>query len=652
MKRIVIITDRKRIAEKIREDLLCVFRGKAELETLTFEEIAKMETVDGDLLLFTLGDRIERIKEKLLHPENIVVIRRTIREKNLVKLFEIPQGTPVLVVNDNYENTLQTVNLLYDLNVDNLILKPWNGTDGGNDITIAVTPGEAERVPSFIKRIIDIGDRCVDLATFMDIICRLQLGGEEISKRLLAYSDGIVNSNRGLNQYYKETIMKNIQMKHVLESVDLGILLTIPDGTIVLCNQRFREMVKKPVREGVTRLFSLFDESLFDFFSRDSFDFEPARFGVCEMTVRKSRLNYDSSVYQDLYFFRDITYVKSLEEKISRQAKTQGFTARYQIQDILYQSDSMKRCLESVRIFSPGSKTILLEGESGTGKELIAQSIHRLSERSLQPFVAVNCAAVPENLLESELFGYVRGAFTGASRDGKPGLFEQADKGTLFLDEIGDMPVGLQSRLLRVIQEKQIMRIGSDRVINIDVRIIAATNRDLRQEMKRGRFRSDLYYRLSVLPVSVPPLRERKEDVLLLFSSFLSAPCDVPERVRRILLAHDWPGNVRELRNAAEYFELMKDRENCLPDYLMRLESSLLSEEEKQLLILIRNSQDAGSPTGRSFLRQSLSKLLDSPVSEYRLRRLLDKLEEKGLAVKHTGRNGTRITEQGRRLLR
>ena len=165
-------------------------------------------------------------------------------------------------------------------------------------------------------------------------------------------------------------------------------------------------------------------------------------------------------------------------------------------------------------------------------------------------------------------------------------------------------------------------------------------------------FRSDLYYRLSVLPVSVPPLRERKEDILLLFSSFLSAPCDVPERVRRILLAHDWPGNVRELRNAAEYFELMKNRENCLPDYLMRLESSLLSEEEKQLLILIRNAQDAGSPTGRSFLRQSLSELLGAPVSEYRLRRLLDELEEKELAVKHTGRNGTRITEQGRRLLR
>lgn len=652
MKRIIIITDRERIAEKIREDLLCVFRGKAEIEKLTFEKIAGMPSVDGDLLLFTLGDRIERIKEKLLHPENIVIIRRTIREKNLVKLFEIPQGTPVLVVNDNYENTLQTVNLLYDLNVDNLILKPWDQTSCEDDVTIAVTPGEADRVPSFIKRIIDIGDRCVDLATFMDIIYRLQLGDEEISKRLLSYADGIVNSNRGLNQYYKETIMKNIQMKHVLESVDLGILLTLPDGTIVLCNQRFREMIKKPVREGVTRLSSLFDESLLEFFSRDSFDFEPARFGVCEMTVRKNRLSYDSSVYQELYFFRDITYVKSLEEKISRQVKKQGFHARYQIQDILYQSEAMNRCLESVRIFSPGSKTILLEGESGTGKELIAQSIHHLSERSHQPFVAVNCAAVPENLLESELFGYVRGAFTGASRDGKPGLFEQADKGTLFLDEIGDMPVGLQSRLLRVIQEKQIMRIGSDRVIDIDVRIIAATNRDLRQEMKCGRFRSDLYYRLSVLPVSIPPLRERKEDILLLFSSFLSEPCEIPERVHRILLAHDWPGNVRELRNAAEYFELMRCRENCLPDYLMHLEGSLLPEEEKQLLLLIRNAQDSGMPAGRSCLRQALSESLDTPVSEYHLRSLLDGLEQKGLAVKHTGRSGTRITEQGRRILR
>ena len=266
--------------------------------------------------------------------------------------------------------------------------------------------------------------------------------------------------------------------------------------------------------------------------------------------------------------------------------------------------------------------------------------------------MAVNCAAVPENLLESELFGYVRGAFTGASKEGKSGLFEQADKGTLFLDEIGDMPVGLQSRLLRVIQEKQIMRIGSDRVIDIDVRIIAATNRDLRQEMQCGRFRSDLYYRLSVLPVSVPPLRERKEDILLLFSSFLSEPCKIPERIQRILLAHDWPGNVRELRNAAEYFELMKSRENCLPDYLMRLEGSLLSEEEKQLLSLIRDVQDAGMPTGRGFLRQSLSERLGISVSEYRLRGLLGQLEQKGLAVKHTGRSGTRITEQGRRLLR
>ena len=319
--------------------------------------------------------------------------------------------------------------------------------------------------------------------------------------------------------------------------------------------------------------------------------------------------------------------------------------------EIIGRSEAMNNVLKQVEMVAHSDSTVLILGETGTGKELIARAIHNLSGRNGRRMVKMNCAAMPAGLLESDLFGHERGAFTGASAQ-RIGRFELADKSSLFLDEVGDMPLELQPKLLRVLQEQEFERLGSNKLIQTDVRLIAATNRDLKQMVIDREFRSDLYYRLSVLPVSVPPLRERKEDILLLFSSFLSAPCDVPERVRRILLAHDWPGNVRELRNAAEYFELMKNRENCLPDYLMRLESSLLSEEEKQLLILIRNAQDAGSPTGRSFLRQSLSELLGPPVSEYRLRRLLDELEEKGLAVKHTGRNGTRITEQGRRLLR
>lgn len=194
--------------------------------------------------------------------------------------------------------------------------------------------------------------------------------------------------------------------------------------------------------------------------------------------------------------------------------------------------------------------TVLIYGESGTGKELFAQSIHNASPRKRKPFVAVNCAALPENLLESELFGYEAGAFTGANAKGKIGLFEQANHGTIFLDEIGDVTPKLQARLLRTIQEKQIMRIGSDRIIDIDVRLITATNKDLMLEVQEGHFRSDLFYRLNVLPIRIPPLRARMQDVIPLLHHFLGDKYNdlTPQEIDH-LTTYQWPGNVREVEN-------------------------------------------------------------------------------------------------------
>ncbi|MFR8040371.1 MAG: sigma 54-interacting transcriptional regulator, partial [Anaerovoracaceae bacterium] len=189
-------------------------------------------------------------------------------------------------------------------------------------------------------------------------------------------------------------------------------------------------------------------------------------------------------------------------------------------------------------------------------KELFAQSIHNYSSRKDMPFIGVNCAAIPETLLESELFGYEEGAFTGASKKGKIGYFEQANRGTIFLDEIGDISPALQARLLRVLQERQIMRIGSDRIIDVDVRIIAATNKDLIKEVEKGRFRGDLYYRLNALQIMIPPLRERKEDILLLFKEFMKEDyLRVGRREKELLENYQWPGNVRELENCALYYK-------------------------------------------------------------------------------------------------
>jgi transcriptional regulator with PAS, ATPase and Fis domain len=233
-----------------------------------------------------------------------------------------------------------------------------------------------------------------------------------------------------------------------------------------------------------------------------------------------------------------------------------GLVARYTFTDLVGTSCSFRQAVARGRQFAQTDLTVLIAGESGTGKELFAHAVHRGSRRAEGPFVALNCAAVPESLLESELFGYDEGAFTGARKGGKPGLFEMAHGGTIFLDEIGELGIKLQARLLRVLQQREVMRVGGERVISVDVRVVAATNRNLARQVAEGRFRDDLYYRLNVLTVVLPPLRERREDIPILGRQILAESCrltgvaaPLPDACLRILQEHSWPGNVRELEN-------------------------------------------------------------------------------------------------------
>jgi two-component system response regulator AtoC len=225
---------------------------------------------------------------------------------------------------------------------------------------------------------------------------------------------------------------------------------------------------------------------------------------------------------------------------------------------IVAESDAMRAALDVVARVADQRTTVLITGESGTGKEVVAQALHRAGARAAAPFVAINCAAIPENLLESELFGYVRGAFTGATAD-KPGLFEQADGGTLLLDEIGELPLGLQAKLLRVLQEGEIRRVGDQRARNVDVRLVAATARDLEAEVAAGRFRADLFYRLNVVAVHLAPLRERRADIVPLARHFmarlqsrLGRPLGLSDDALPWLESQPWHGNVRELEHCLE----------------------------------------------------------------------------------------------------
>lgn len=256
---------------------------------------------------------------------------------------------------------------------------------------------------------------------------------------------------------------------------------------------------------------------------------------------------------------------------------------RYDFAHIIARSTKMRSVLDVVTRIAKLDSTVHIHGESGTGKELIAKAIHIASDRSDKPFVALNCAALPESLLESELFGHEKGAFTGAVKSTK-GLFTQAHGGTLFLDEIGDMPRSTQSKLLRVLQERQFYPVGSEIPVEVDVRVIVATNKDLEDQVRRGQFRDDLFYRIHVIPILLPPLRERKDDIVPLVEHFLKKYSQqmkkevkglAPEALRKLML-HEWPGNVRELENTIEYSVAMTQKDVVTEDYILQGKSGMV----------------------------------------------------------------------------
>lgn len=275
--------------------------------------------------------------------------------------------------------------------------------------------------------------------------------------------------------------------------------------------------------------------------------------------------------YSKVFIFTDINFLKRKIFSVTTTKENMG------LEDIIGESSSIKALKSKVRKIAPSSSTVLITGESGTGKELFARAIHMESERNNNLFVAINCAAVPDTLLESELFGYVKGAFTGADPKGKIGKVEFANNGTLFLDEIGDMPLYLQAKLLRVLEQKDIVRLGSNRPIQVDVRVIAATNKNLDELIREGTFREDLYYRLNVIPFNIPPLRERKEDINVLTDYFINKYTALLKKrvvgfesdVWDFLYKYHWPGNVRELENTVEYMVNMLDNNGVISSRLL-----------------------------------------------------------------------------------
>ncbi len=348
----------------------------------------------------------------------------------------------------------------------------------------------------------------------------------------------------------------------IINHVPAGIILFSGNGKIELANFAMGQILGKQPKDIVgTPLFDLFvghNPLIGKSFYKDSFNnVEVFLNGIaqkipCLVSGYINRAE-NGAIDSGIIFFQ-------IMDRLHRPVVRSGARAQYCFDDIIGASKVLQKCIANARIAASNDSNVLLQGESGTGKEVFAQAVHNASSRAQEPFVAINCGAIPRELVGSELFGYVEGAFTGAKRGGKIGKFELACGGTIFLDEIGDMPFDLQVALLRVLQNRRIIRIGDSREISIDVRVICATNKDLRCEIEKGNFREDLYYRLNVISITIPPLRDRKEDIPLLVKYMLGKWNGNHANILSILEPgimdclqnYSWPGNVRELQNIIE----------------------------------------------------------------------------------------------------
>ncbi|NLW42726.1 MAG: sigma 54-interacting transcriptional regulator [Tissierellia bacterium] len=650
MKKIVIIERWKHIdlpvAESLKQNLYDVLGNQFLIEDKYLDEIKDEEKIDADIILVPVYSVLPQILDKIQYIEKkILLATRTFYKLSLERLSKIPAKTDVLVVNASFETANDVVTLLYEHGIYhlNLIAYDPEKTDS-SFFEIAITPGEVDLVPSGIQEIIDIGYRCLDTQTFLSLFTRLRIEDQNLINNLLTYIQKLSPQNIDVEERFLNTLLLNQAFTEIVETDLDGVLIVDSSCRVIYMNPKASILLKVDMKKGIS-LQKWIDQEICSAIEDE--DFQQGMFQINDeyVIITKTRLIAYEKVTGYYVNFRTASSIHNDISELSRKLKESGLYARYSFKDIWYQSKLMNDCIEIAQKIALTDFTVLLKGETGTGKELFAQSIHNFSKRRHEPFIAINCTTLPENLLESELFGYEHGSFTGSKSGGKIGLFEKANKGTVFLDEIGDISISMQLKLLRVLQERQIVRIGSNNVVDVDIRIIAATNCDLELAVRENRFRKDLYYRINVFTINLPSLRERPEDILYIFKKLVKDDFKLlTSKERSLLEKHSWFGNVRELKNVADYFILMETLPQLTCNNLQKEKQISEEDIEKIIIKLIYENQVSG--IGRNKIFQSL-KNQGLKVSEGRIESLLKILEQKRYITRSIGRKGSALTDIG-----
>lgn len=675
MKKVAIITFWSKVAVMHSNLLKKLFGDRIEVSTYSYDVDSVDSVIDADLFVFSLHSIYLTVKKYMPAKSQVVIINTTIDVQQYDRIMEIPAGQKVMVVNYSSEMTMETIALFNQLGIDHIEFYPfYPGMTNIPELEIAITPGEAQYVPDFVKSVIDIGNRIMDTATIIDIAGKLNMDHLLQEEHFIDHFNTLKTYRSGLQALLGRTNTLESEMESLLNVLDDGIIGIDAGGLIYAFNKRAESITGYRKDDVIGKGISdILPEIPFSKVIRSA---EPIK----AMLIRLNDKDISTTIVP-VIVLRKVTGVLAIINEFTEQERNQhklrlqllgkGHKAKYRFEDIFGKSEAMLNLKNTAERMAKSDSSVLISGESGTGKELFAQAIHNASRRKDYQFVAVNCAALPENLLESELFGYEEGAFTGARKGGKIGLFELAHKGTLFLDEIGEMAPNIQARLLRVIQEREVMRIGGDRVIKIDIRILAATNKNLKKLVEEGKFRKDLYYRLNVLPLETVPLRERQEDILPLTERIkkeLDAKFELSHEAAKAFVSYKWEGNVRELKNCIEYLAHLGKKVIELQDitfakYSNEEEFKLCEEEaeladrlikiakyrkEKYLFVLecLEKSRKNRSRIGRRSLVE-LAAEKDLFITENEVRGILNILNDYGMVSLSNGRGGTQITELG-----
>ncbi|MEG2017311.1 MAG: sigma-54 factor interaction domain-containing protein, partial [Clostridium sp.] len=459
---------------------------------------------DADMILLHEPSVLIEMQDHIKCDCPVLLMRRTITSKALQKLKQIPAGSTAIVVNLNDYMAKETLTNIYQLGIKDVSMSTWNPSQGELPKTdYIITPRVYDFLPTSSIPTIVLGSRILTADIIMDVLSYFNIDihiADNIIKNHMIKAPSFFH---GVNYLLENNRFMSIQWDILFNKINKGIAVVNKDNSISSMNNLFSQYIDSKEKLSLEDLSSL-HKDLSIVLQSDKLTNELIHINNKKFVLNTNNMKNKSHYLGKIITIEPYNQIQSIQQSVHKKIVGNENVAKYHFDDIISKDKSMQKCITIGKRIANSSSPILIYGESGTGKELMASSIHNFSDRSSKPYVAVNCAGIPNELLESEFFGYQDGAFTGAKRGGSIGLFEKANGGTIFLDEISEIPYTLQARLLRVLQEKEIRKVGSNYNISIDVRIIAASNKNLYEMVEENLFRRDLYYRLNTFQLTLP----------------------------------------------------------------------------------------------------------------------------------------------------